>query len=306
MTPTTFHAILVPLDGSAAGEQAIPVGARIARRAGATLHFAMACEPSPARLLSSELPRVAEAVEREARIREAGYLETVAEAARSTHGLSVTTALLEGPAASALAEHVRACRIGLVVMTTHGRGGLSRWWLGSVTDRLLRRTPVPLLLLHPREQAQPIEFHRILVAVDGECDDAVLEPALALGSLGSGASYVLTQVVAPSVPIMSPLPAYPTHLGPDWAKRQELEARNHLARLSSRLGARGFRVATEVVAAEGVADSVLEVARYRSADLIAIGTHGAGAVERFFLGSVADKVIRGATQPVLVVPPPRA
>jgi len=150
VTPTTFHAILVPLDGSAAGEQAIPVGARIARRAGATLHFAMACEPSPARPLSSELPRVAEAVEREARIREAGYLETVAEAARSTHGLSVTTALLEGPAASALAEHVRACRIGLVVMTTHGRGGLSRWWLGSVTDRLLRRTPVPLLLLHPR------------------------------------------------------------------------------------------------------------------------------------------------------------
>jgi nucleotide-binding universal stress UspA family protein len=60
-----------------------------------------------------------------------------------------------------------------------------------------------------------------------------------------------------------------------------------------------------VVAAEGIAESVLEIAASTSADLIAVGTHGAAGVERLLLGSVADKVIRGAAQPVLVVPQPR-
>jgi nucleotide-binding universal stress UspA family protein len=127
----------------------------------------MAYQPPSALALSSELPAVSVEIEREARPRAMEYLETVAEAARGTHGLAVTPALLAGPAAGALAEHIRARDIDLVVMTTHGRGGLSRWWLGSVTDRLLRRTSAPVLLLHPRESPQPTEFRRILVALDG-------------------------------------------------------------------------------------------------------------------------------------------
>lgn len=303
MATPPLRAILIPLDGSAIGEQAIPVGAALARRAGTVLHLAMAHQPPSALLLSTEPPRVAAEVDREARTRAGAYLETVTDAARTTHGLSATAALLEGPPASALAEYAAAHRIGLVVMMTHGRGGFSRWWLGSVADRLLRRTPAPVLLLHPGKQAQPTEFHRILVALAGEQDDAVLEPALTLGALGPGASYVLARVVPPSVPIMSPLPAYPGRRRPDWAKQQELEARNALARLSARLRSRGIHVATEVMAAEGVAESLLDAARAHSADLIAVGTHGAGGVERLILGSVADKVIRRATRPVLVAPP---
>jgi nucleotide-binding universal stress UspA family protein len=305
MTPAGFHAILVPLDGSGVGQQAIEVGARLARHAGASLHFAMAHQPLPAGLLSSELPRVAEELEVESRAREAAYLEAVAEGVRCAHGLCVTTALLEGPPARALADEMRARHVDLVVMTTHGRGGLNRWWLGSVTDRLLRLTRAPLLLLHPRTATQPTEFRRVLVALDGESDEGLLECALAVGSLASSASYVLARVVPPTTPLMGPLPAYPTRLHPDWARRQDLEARNYLARLSSRLASRGFHTTTEVVAAEGVADSLLEIAAATSADLIAVGTHSAAGVERLLLGSVADKVIRGAAQPVLVVPQPR-
>jgi nucleotide-binding universal stress UspA family protein len=305
MTPASFRAILVPLDGSEIGQQAIEVAARLARHAGAALHLAMAHQPPPAGLLASELPRVAEEVEAESRAREAAYLEAVAEGVRCAHGLCVTTALLEGPPARALADEVRARHIDLVVMTTHGRGGLNRWWLGSVTDRLLRLTRAPVLLLHPRTGVQPTEFRRVLAALDGESDDAVLECALAGGSRAASAAYVLTRVGPTTTPLMSPLPAYPIHGHPDWARRQDLEARNYLARLSSRLASLGFHTATQVVAAEGIAESVLEIAASTSADLIAVGTHGAAGVERLLLGSVADKVIRGAAQPVLVVPQPR-
>ena len=301
---TMFHAILVPLDGSRLAEQAISAAAGIARRAGAALHFAMVHEPPPARLLTSEPPRVVEELDQEARMWSAEYLETAATAVRTTHGLPVTTACLNGQPATVLAEYIRGRKVDLTVMTTHGTGGLNRWWLGSVADRLLRRTSVPVLLLHPRDLPQPTEFHRILVALDGEIEGPVLEPALALGSLGSGACYLLTRVVAPAAPILSPLAAYPTRHRPDWAKRQEIAARNYLARLSSRLQGGGFVVRTEVVVARAIAEAVLDAARSHAADLIAVGTHGASGAERLILGSVADKVLRTATQPVLVAPAP--
>jgi nucleotide-binding universal stress UspA family protein len=301
MPETSFRAVLVPLDGSTEGEQAIPVGEAVARRAGATLDFAMVLQPPSALALSSELPRAAAEVEREARTHATNYLESRAEAARGAYGLAVTAALLDGMPAGALAGYVRAHGIDLVVMTTHGRGGLSRWWLGSVADQFLRRTPAPVLLLHPRESPQPTAFRRILVALDGETDEAVLEPALALGCLGRGTSYFLIRVVPPATPPVGALPAYSTRLG-DWAKRQDIEARNRLARLAAGLRGRGIEVSTEVVPADRVAETLLDTARARSADLVVVGTHGAGPAERLILGSVADKVIRGAEQPVLVVP----
>ncbi len=131
----------------------------------------------------------------------------------------------------------------------------------------------------------------------------MLAPALALGALTSTESYVLARVVPASTPMMSSLPAYPIGHHPDWARQQDIEARNALARLVSRLQVpqRG-RVTTEVVAAENVADALLAVAQAKSADLIVMGTRGATGLE-LILGSVADKVIRCGSRPVLVVPP---
>ena len=297
-----LKAILVPLDGSTTGEEALPVAEHLARRAGATLHLATVYVPPSALLLAGEAPAAAAALDDDARRRTEAYLERSADAARCAQGLSVTATLLEGPPAVALAHYARAHHMDLVVMTTHGRGGLSRWWLGSVADRLLRRTTVPVLLLPPRAHPQAGEFHRILVALGGESDETVLEPAVGIAGLGSGTALHLVRVVPPSVPIMSPLTAFPAPARPDWAKRREIEARTALARTASRLEGRGVQASTEVLAAENVAEAVLDQAGAMAADLIIVGTHGAGGVERLILGSVADKVIRGAGRPVLVVP----
>lgn len=232
---TSVKAVLVPLDGSPVSEQAIPVGAGAARRAGATLHLAMAYEPPSALALSFELPEVGAELDREGRARSAEYLEARAEAARGSSGLPVTTALLEGPPAAAVAEYAETHGIGLIVMTTHGRSGLSRWWLGSVTDRLLRRTTVPVLLLHPRKRAHRTEFRGILVALSGERDEMVLDAALALGRPGPKVRYLLARVVPPTAPIISPLPSYPRHQRPTWAARQAVQAGAELARLAAPL-----------------------------------------------------------------------
>jgi nucleotide-binding universal stress UspA family protein len=297
----SFGSVLVPLAGSALAEQALSVGASLARRARVPLHLVAVAEPIPV-MVAAEVEYAVE-LGREAREDLGRYLTSVLEKTRESQGYPVLGELLDGDAADMVADYVARKDIGLVVMTTHARKGFSRRWLGSVADRLLRRTSVPVLLLRPRETSQPDRYPRIQVALDGERDEEVLAPALALGALTSTESYLLARVVPACVPIMSPLPAYPTGHHPDWARQQDIEARNALARLASRVDFRGARVTTETVPSESVADALLAVAGAQSADLIVVGTHGATGFQRLILGSVADKVIRGASQPVLVVPP---
>jgi nucleotide-binding universal stress UspA family protein len=296
-----FGSILVPLTGSALAEQALPVGAAIARRAGVPLHLVSVAEPMPAMVVAEV--EYAQELGREAREDLCRYLSSALERTRESQRFPVRGEVIDGDAAEALAGYVAREHIGLVVMTSHARAGFTRRWLGGVADGLLRRTSAPVLLLHPRETAQPDRYPRIQVALDGQRDEAVLAAALGLGSLTSAESYLLTRVVPDSVPIMSPLSAYPTGHHPDWALQQAIEARNALARLASRVDFHGCRVTTQVVPAEDVSRALLEVARVSDVDLIVVGTHRAGGLERLILGSVAEKVIRAASQPVLVVPP---
>jgi hypothetical protein len=91
--------------------------------------------------------------------------------------------MLHGPVARTLSEYADDNAVDLIVMTTRGRQGFSRWLMGSVADQLLRHVRVPVLLLHPREHPLPIQFRRILVAMDGDIEEPVATSAVALGWL---------------------------------------------------------------------------------------------------------------------------
>jgi nucleotide-binding universal stress UspA family protein len=281
MTSTGFRAIVVPLDGSPIAEEALPVGAAMARKAGACLHL-VAAEPSPP------------AAEQ--------YLDWLAAAARAVDGFPVCTALLGGPTVAALSQYIRAHSVDLVVMTTHGRSGIKRWCSGSSSEELLRWASCPVLVLHTQELPQPTEFKRILVALDGERDDPVLRSATALGSLIQGSRYFLTQVVEPPIPIVTRLAARPAHLEPHLGERREIEVRSRLASLSDQLREQGFRVTPQVLVGRGIADQILHLAQALGVDCIAAGTHGWRGAERLLLGSVADKILRGAQIPILITP----
>jgi nucleotide-binding universal stress UspA family protein len=302
MSSPAPRGILVPLDGSELAEQALAVGASRARKSGATLHLVSVHEPMPLGGMPPDYPIVMFDLEEETRANLAEYLESVAAVARTTLQTPVITSIVTGAAAAALCEYVDLHSVGLVVMTTHGRGGLSRFWLGSVADRMLRRLDVPVLLLHPRDVPQATEFHRILVALDGQIEAPVVDAARALGEPAAAARYVLTRVVEPTIPVLSGLAARPGHLPPDWNEAREIEARNYLARLTDELRATGLDATSQVLVGRGVAAQVLELAEAIGADCIVAGTHGARGMERLVLGSVADKIVRGAHVPVLVAP----
>jgi nucleotide-binding universal stress UspA family protein len=295
--------ILLPLDGSSLAEQALPLVGTLAHRSGSKVHLAMVFQRPPVLPGSLEEPIPEPGLEPELRDQATLYLRSTAEALGTTHGVEVTYALLEGLPAHALADHARAKRVGLIVMTTHGHTGISRFWLGSVADRLLRRVTSPVLLLRPKDDPQPIEFRNTVVTLDGlDEGERVVEPAIELGSLCEDSRFTLVQVVEPPVALITRMAMQPAKMRPHWHELQENCARSYLERVATRMRQRGVSVSTQMISARGVGEQILGLANAISADLIVVGTHGARGVERMLLGSVADKVIRGATQPVLVVP----
>lgn len=222
---------------------------------------------------------------------------------------TVLTSLVEGPVAPTLAEHAVGVGADLLVMTTHGRGAVSRFWLGSVTDELLRRSTVPVLVVRPTDSkpadsdlVEEAPIRRIIVPLDGsELAEVTLRPAAALARL-FGATIELFH----AVPTLSAVLAEGnvlTQPDPTTAFLDEMtrQGQGILNKTAKRLAAEGLKVMTTVVLAEGVAAAILE--QTKAGDMIALATHARPPAVRWFLGSVADKLIRGADVPVLVVRP---
>lgn len=306
-----MRTILVPLDGSPFAESALPVALGLARLAGARMRLARVHTYVPPAAAEGAFA-FDQTADNLLRCSAREYLQQLADRLRPTVGVELDPRLLEGAAAAEALERA-AADADLVVMTTHGRGPFARAWLGSVADQLVRRTRIPLLLLRSageREPAKAGAYRRLLVALDGSpLAEQALEKAVELGRLG-GAAYLLLRVVEP--PIRGGLdPSAFAGTGGQalldqlqaMHERERKEAERYLDFIVNRLRASGLQAEAQVVVSESPAECILDHAKKANADIIALATHGRGGLPRLFLGSVADKVIRGAAVPVLVLRP---
>jgi nucleotide-binding universal stress UspA family protein len=184
-----------------------------------------------------------------------------------------------------------------------------------VADALVRRSLLPILLVRPQETAAEVSdkplLRHVLIPLDGSAlAEEALEPALALGG-GSQAEYTLMLVATPVIALtpdlsshrVSGLNASLLRELEEVHRRRRIKAADYLEQLAERLRARSLVVQTRVVLNERVAAAILEESLTIGADAIALTTRGQGGLKRLLLGSVADKLIRGATTPVLVCPP---
>jgi nucleotide-binding universal stress UspA family protein len=236
------------------------------------------------------------------------YLDQLAVRLAQHWPLQISTVVRYGPAADTLHAHALASAADLVVMTTHGHGPLSRIWMGSVADKLMRRLPMPILLTRPHEGAIDLlanmgapALQHILIPLDGSAlAEEIVEPAVALGRL-TGAKYTLVQALEP-LAAQHTIPPYA--VGLDLGVLAEIReyARNYLEQIANRLRAQSLQVHTALVDAQPHA-AILDYAHQHAVDLIAMATHGHGGAARMLLGSVADKVIRGSGVPVLLKRP---
>jgi len=302
-----FRSIVVPLDGSAFSLQALPAAVGLAARARAAVHLLHVHEPpvSPAALpgepvLESQLAStlVAE-MDR--------YLRDLAGRIRVRRGLEVSATIRHGRVAEVIAGYAREVGADLIVLTTHGRGGLSRLWLGSIADELLRIADVPLLAVRPARRAPGLgrerQFRHVLVPLDGsDLAEQALAPAIATARLAK-ARVTLLRVVTPHLAIARPAPV--TRLDRAGLVRQQQEAEDYLRGVADRLRQKGVPLTTDVVASGDPARAILRSAAAGRADVIAMATHARGRLGQFLRGSVCDKVLRGASRTAVLLTRPR-
>lgn len=301
-----WTSVMVPLDGSDFSREALPAAEHLARRDGARLRLVTVhpgLPPGPGGTVPEELAR-ADRRERASR-REA--LEELAAELRD-RGLEADAEVLSGPVVEGLSGQAGEAA-DLVVMATHGRGPLSRLWLGSVADGLVRRSPVPVLLVRPRDDRDGAApgaggFHRVLVPLDGSARARrAVGPAARLLDGPDGVLVLLRVVVPVTLSGLGPADV-PSGVDVSATEAMEEQAEERLEETAREIRERlGPGVESRVVRHPHPAEAVLRALPDTEADAAALATQGRGGLRRVLLGSVADKVVRGARTPVLVVRP---
>jgi len=289
-----YKTILVPLDGSAVAESVLPVAGAIAKAVGARVHLVRAHEP----------PRMAMAKayewNREVAQRELDYLAVAAGRFERASGVRAETCLVTGHPADAIRRMAQRDEHTLTVMSSHGRTGFSRFWLGSVTDAVVRSARTPVLMVRPMVGAEeiPRRIERLLVPLDGsEIAESVL-PHAAWLCKATGASLQLIHVIRSSeIPHVSPVTQE------DATHAAVRDAEGKLRCIAQRVCSetRETPVGCVVVVHDSPATAINDYAASNGITVVALTPRGAGLAR--LVGSVADKVIRNGTPAILLFRP---
>lgn len=297
---------LVPLDGSKFAERALSAASALSTRHDADLHLASVISdvpPTPFAVDGSEFLSQWFADEEE-RARE--YLDRLVEGLPASVRSRTTIHARVGPVSASIREIAAEIDADLVALTTHGRGRLKRVWLGSIADQLLRKLERPLLLLRADDDSPLAPFEAdgplsALVPLDGSDAAEGILPVIADVAGGTeGAALRLVSVVEEGFAGVTPY--LPDAIADDALLEASRErTAEYLADLGSRLRSEGWaRVEERVLSAEDAANAILDLVESEPVDIVALTTHGRGRAARFFLGSVADKILRGSEAPILV------
>lgn len=311
-----FTKILVPLDGSARAERAIPVAARIAKSRNASIVL-LRVVSELADVGGYMIPSVAtdqSVVERE-EFEARDYLNALVKN-HALHGLKVETLVEFGLPAQVILDAIKTEGIDGVIIGSHGRTGLSRWVLGSVAQPIVRHSLAPVLLL--RQQGPALDDDdslrenpfRILIPLDGsELAEAALEPAQVMGEVfATTGTYELH--LARVIPFLN------TSAPDKLREESRVEALNYLDRIAKRLTAATAgraHITTSVVLEIDAADALARMTRSGElvtgslisdgCDILAMATHGRTGLARLAMGSVTERVLSATIAPALIIRP---
>lgn len=315
-----FKRILVPLDGSRRAEQALPVAVSLARVSqGSILLLHVVERENPSGFTSLQTPGPLPDVLGEHLSDATAYLDEVTHTLEET-GIETHRVVLSGQAAPQILELARLLPIEIMVLCSHGSAGFKRWMVGSVAQKIVRYSPLPVLLLP--EQRNRLDGRatyplRALIPLDGSlAAEAALLPAaqvIAAASSGGEGELSLLRVVNG-----------PAHQGggeqhPDaeirFRQRESQRAEVYLQRVRARLvaglaGMPRVRVTWSVEEGKDVASLILRstetdngMGGRKMSDLIALASTGQGSCQSGMFGSVAERILSQMAFPLLIVHP---
>lgn len=284
--------ILVPLDGSVTSELAVPFAEGIARAARAKLILIRAVRQTVSFTLGADPFRETLAAYAERELKEvAGRL--------TEDGLEVESHIWDADAGPGIVEATAKLQADIIVMSTHGRTGVSRAMYGSVADQVLRTASVPVLLVPATAQYRLNPPCKIVVPLDGsDLAEAALGPAIDLAEALRGQVVLVRATAPPTYWVVNEDSAEKT---PDPGSGAE-EARRYLEDISGSY-ARGPVEVSGYVTDGAAEDVIIEAARDYHAGAIAMATHGRTGLSRVMMGSVAQQVLQNASVPLLLAHP---
>jgi nucleotide-binding universal stress UspA family protein len=298
--PVMFERVLIPLDGSSLAECTIPYGLSIQRRFSS--HILLYRVIESAGVSSSRLSSVDWCLERDAALE---YLEGVALRFPVRSGRpALEIEVASGPASPAIVEKIRRAKVDLVLLATHGAGGLGCFPIGGTAQKVVSAAEASVLVVrarHPLPTAGFADLDRILVGIDGSASSEWAAHVAASIPAEAGTEVLLLYVVSR----LDTLGKY--RMGSEEcrvlerlveAEREEGERR--LERLARQIGHAGVTIRTRVVV-DDPASLLDEIATRERHSLIVLGAHGRSPRTRWPYGSVAAALIQNGSTPVLVL-----
>jgi nucleotide-binding universal stress UspA family protein len=298
-----FKHILATTDFSGASQDALVTAGQLASGANAKVTLIHVYDPTP---LGPALAYLRKSqVADEARARADSEMRRELERTRS-EALGdvelVELALVEDSSpALAVSDYAKSHDIDLVVVGTHGHTSMSRWLIGSVAEKVVRRAPCSVLVVRPKRAGEGALYHKMLVGTDfSPGAEPALDGAAAWARM-LGASATLAYCYDTAIPMVPPVGVPEALDTRELADENIADLREALANLAeARLS--GVRdVDSVVLESRNAADSLTSYADERGYDLIVVGAQGRTGRDRVLVGGVAEKVLRHASCSVLAV-----
>jgi nucleotide-binding universal stress UspA family protein len=296
-----YSRMLIPLDGSKTAEKVLPYARRLATvsHVGVELLGVVEMSDIAGDIASNEAP-YAEALIREAVRDSRDYLENLAKTFRNE---TVRCSVEQGRPEDIIIAAAAADKDTLIAMATHGRSGVSRWLLGSVTEKVLRGTVNPLLVVRAPEDSRTegeAALSSIIVPLDGsDIAETVLSAVAALAK-ALDLQVILIRIYG------LPLATYggDDYYVPDYLELKNQikdEADGYLSSRASLLRTQGVANVATVAIEGSAAEAIISLARKTPDNLVAMSPYGRSGLPRWVLGSVTEKVVRHCEDPVLIV-----
>ena len=296
-----YEKILIPLDGSKLAEGILPYARTLAKRLKIPVELFTVIHPETAKLFSDPAHgRYIDSVEADMKQSGIHYLGNVARTFPDPKNVSCTARV--GHAADMIVNQASAAKT-LIAMSTHGRGGIQRWLMGSVADKIVRARKHDLLLVHPdkaAEAGQEAALDTVVLPLDGStlAENAVRGVVKLAKTMNL--AVVLLRVFSLPLTAYYGNDAYVPDIEQLTGQLRE-EAKSYLDVRCEQLHADGLKNVSTVLLEGDASVQIIDYAANTSNNLVVMCTHGRSGVGRWVLGSVTDRVVRHSGDPVLII-----
>jgi nucleotide-binding universal stress UspA family protein len=233
------------------------------------------------------------------------YLEKISARLQKS-GLRIETAVLEGLVAESITDYAVSRGVKLIILSSHGRSGLSQWGISSVTQKIIFSAPTSVLIIraHQPVTSESIEWQyaRIVVPLDGSRRaENVLPMVTLLARFHQSRIHIVHVVETPEMARQMPLTHEDVELSDRIVARNREEAIHYLDQVRLQSPLDGIDVQTRLLTSDNAAAALHELAEQESIDMVALSAHGYSGNNKWPYGSMVNNFILYSKVPLLIV-----